>query len=67
MAAANLVTRSDLHPAVVDLLLDVAKETQRGLDPVARLAFGLFKLRPILIQARFKLQSKPRSRLPDQL
>lgn len=109
--AANLVTRSDPHPAVVDLLLDAANEMQRGPDPVARrgsfpstkyvslplspaaaryyeegpsrlrkilpfwlatainrfavvvlpvltVALGLFKLLPILIQARFKLQSQ---------
>ena len=109
--AANLVTRSDLHPAVVDLLLDAAGQMQRGPTPVARrgsfpssryvslplspaaarfykegpsklrkilpfrlataidrftvvllpvltVAFGLFKLLPILIQARFKLQSQ---------
>ncbi|MBW2419377.1 MAG: ABC transporter substrate-binding protein [Deltaproteobacteria bacterium] len=108
--AANLATREDLHPAVVDLLLDAAKEIQREptlfsrsgdfpsmdhvslpLSPAARryyqqgpsrmrqvlpfwlatainrftvvvvpmltVAFGLFKLLPIVIQARFKIQS----------
>jgi TRAP-type uncharacterized transport system substrate-binding protein len=108
--AANLATRRDLHPAVVDLLLDAAKKIQReptlfsragsfpSMDhvslplspaatryyeqgpsrmrqllpfrlatavnrftvvvvPMLTVALGLFKLLPIAIQARFKIQS----------
>jgi TRAP-type uncharacterized transport system substrate-binding protein len=106
----NLATREDLHPAVVDLLLDAAREIQRdptlfsrpgtfpsmdhvslplspaaaryyeegpsrlrrilpfwlatAIDrftvvvvPMLTVAFGLFKLLPVAIQARFKIQS----------
>ncbi|UCD56891.1 MAG: TAXI family TRAP transporter solute-binding subunit [Candidatus Hydrogenedentota bacterium] len=35
-SAVNLVTRADLHPAIVDLLLDAAKSIHRRTSPSAR-------------------------------